>query len=854
MMHPCVDFRSVCVQFANNSTSINRRSPPWSGKTHDEDDDTLLSAQKRQRLVHAYGGEEEDLKPAAKTQPVDDRKPPAKKRDVIDNSDEEEDMSARKKKKKKKNRDASGDKSWKDPRQGGAARGGDSAVLERDEDSINATLAYSELASNLYLRKSDNFEQHSFGSFHKVPGRNEDQRAATKAAKKTSLRAVDYLAEMNEVVDPRSPIFPYVNGDSDMFTADNGRTNGYHIEDRSADAKYHGKFGVGGKGRADKYKDELGVETFKQDITMTSLVDLDNIVADTQRGFTEMVLDGLRPLGCTTIPETVFDLVECARMGLPPALQLAILLLDTPSTQCDDLGGLMEINAWLKEFAKVVIETGLTERARRRDPTDVNFRQPDEWIRCNEVGFGVAGQQLAYSGINLLLTLLPPRVRETLLKGENTVRWVANWNPGVVKTEATKDRTEGSRGTKNIYAKFCKNVSDFMDAQETPPTGNKKPSSADIKKCYDTSLYTRTQNRESCDKRDGVLHFHAKHGGGLLVVERCPTSMTQRGGVDMVLHIMSLRPFKDEFENDESRGVEPRWIPVMDKETGKPLEVLGRIVFLYMDVGWDEELRIVAVINNPSDIIDSNTDRPAHTWGDVSGMCMTARMLDGLKYAGTLVETEDAEIVENVDIQTMPFRESFCAMFGMIVYYKKFLNLPAKSSSLFFQNLMQAPGYNIHWLWCNGLRRNDEFDLFGDQARAEKRLSEQTTSGVKRDSKVHRSIVAAGSKGNNIDECVEKMIEAALQNRKNGSAEITDPKDKSKRLSEFVNKAREDGFIEEELIGLFEDKCKSKAANSGNTSSHNHTGYDTLPTRNEELTQLVQNGGKFLAQATGKAQ
>jgi len=62
---------SVPVQFANNSTSIDRSSH-WSGETDDEDDeddeDPLRSAQKS--LERAYGDDGRKL--AAKPEPVDD--------------------------------------------------------------------------------------------------------------------------------------------------------------------------------------------------------------------------------------------------------------------------------------------------------------------------------------------------------------------------------------------------------------------------------------------------------------------------------------------------------------------------------------------------------------------------------------------------------------------------------------------------------------------------------------------------------------------------------------------------------------------------------------------------------------
>ena len=793
------------------------------------------------------------------------RAAPDDKSDASSGEDEGANKETKPRKKKKKRRqssEASDDKPWVDPRQGGASRGGDSVAPKRDEDSVVATLEYAALASGHYSRKSDGLQQHSFASFHTdvVSNRNEHQRVATEGVKRTCLQLVDYLAKMNEVVDPHSPIFPFVDGNNKMFTAKNKNTKVYYVKDRRADGNLDGKIGVGGESRADEYEDAIGEEDFERDITMTSVVDIDNIVTEVQRHFTQLLLDGLRPLGCQVIPVTVFDLVECSRMGLPAALQLAILLLDTPSTQCNDLGGLMEISGWLLEFAKFAIETGVKERALRRlrkdDPAAAtsNFRQPNEWLRCNEIGAAVAGQQHGYSQINWLLTLLPPRVRETFLKGRHSLEYMANWKPGVNGSKKTKDRQDSSRGTANLYAKLCPDAQNFMNAQETPPTGDRVLSSSEIDDGYNPRLYTREQNKESCAKRDGVLLNHAINGGGLLVLERCPTSMTERGGLDMVLYVMNLRPFKDMFEDDESTGVEPRWIPVLDEKTGEPLLLLERIVFLYMEVGWDDELRIVAVVNNPSDMFDSNTNRP-QTWALVGGAFNDAMAFDGLNYARTLLEAENAQLVEKIDIRTMHFRESFSAMFSLNVYYKMFLKLPSKSSSLLLQNLMQAPGVNLHLTGYNGLRRDKaDYDLIGSSARAEERQSANKETGIIRDNKVNRSIVAGGSNGSDLDECVDLMIEAALQNRKNGSAEIADPKEKSRRLREFVNKAREDEFIEEELIDRFEDKRKSMTANSGNASSHNHSGYDTLETRDGELTQFADTGDKFLVQVTGKAQ
>ena len=592
------------------------------------------------------------------------------------------------------------------------------------------------------------------------------------------MRSVNYLAEKNEVVDPLSSIAHMINRKHKMFTAKNGRTHAYYVENCSAGGRYHNKFGIGGPDRSDYYKKELGEETFKHDFTMLSVVDLDNILKGTQQGYTARLLDGLRPLGCDKTPVTVFDLVECSRTGLPGALQLAIRLLDTPSVRCDDLGGLMEVQGWLLEFAKFSIETGLTQRARSRpEATSANFRQPDEWLRSNEVGFAVAGQQRGYFAINCLLNLLPRRIRKRSLKGKHVLKWLANWH----------HRPDLSRGTSNLYNMFCPDRRNFMDAQPMPPTGDRNPSSAEFDQCYDTTLYTSAQNEEACARRDGVLRDHAMHGGGVLVVERCSTSMVERGGMDMVDYIMSLRPFEDQLDDVESTGVEPRWTAVLDEETGEPLQVLDRIVFLYMEVDTDDELRLVAVIRNPSDMFDSNTKRP-HTEEFVSEMCNTAMGMDGLKYFATLLETENAEIVEKIDIRTMPFRDSFSAMMGLTFYYKKFLKLPSKTASLFLQNMMQPAGINLHREGMNGLRRwAASCDLFGEQARAENRQSEEKETGIDRDVKRHRSIVAAGSNGTNLEDCLERMKKATLER-------ITDPKEISDTARYFVRQARKNGL------------------------------------------------------------
>ena len=226
--------------------------------------------------------------------------------------------------------------------------------------------------------------------------------------------------------------------------------------------------------------------------------------------------------------------------------------------------------------------------------------------------------------MNFLLALLPPRILKILLNDKHVLKWLANWQPGLVETEDTRYRTEASRGTMNIYNIFCESASHFMNAQDTPPTGDAKPAPGEtakfVKQCYNTSLYTSEQNREACDRRhrrDALLREHAMHGGGLLVVEQCRTSMVERGGVDMVDYIMSLRPFRGET------GDEPRWTPVLDEKTSQPLRVIGHVVFLYMEVDTDDELRLVAVVNNPSNILDSNTDRKAHTLGTTSTACAT---------------------------------------------------------------------------------------------------------------------------------------------------------------------------------------------------------------------------------------
>ncbi|EJK77387.1 hypothetical protein THAOC_00786 [Thalassiosira oceanica] len=271
-----------------------------------------------------------------------------------------------------------------------------------------------------------------------------------------------------------------------------------------------------------------------------------------------------------------------------------------------------------------------------------------------------------------------------------------------------------------------------------------------------------------------------------------------------------------------------------------------------MNVDWDEQLRLIAVIDNPSDMIDSNTDR-SHTWDDISGMCNTSMGMDVLKYASNLLEAENAEIVKKIDITTMPFRDSFSVMFGLIVYYKKFLNLPPKSSSLFFQNLMQPPGVNLHRDGFTGLLRKDEYDLFGLSARAKKRKGDEKQTGIDRDRLVHRSIVAAGSTGKDLEECLERMEEATLRDRNNGFVVITDPKEISDKSRHFVRSARGEGFIDKVLTDMYEDKFRSKAANSGNKDNHNTSAYANLTTLDGELTHYKETGYEFFAQGAGSA-
>ena len=299
------------------------------GASDDSDSDTKQAAKNTQDAIELSSDEDseddrplrfsDDRKFAAKPDSVDD-KPPAKKRILPDDSDEDFDFLGsesektpakkkkkrrkktkkktkkksaapddksdassgeganketkprKKKKKRKQSSEASDDKPWVDPRQGGASRGGDSVAPKRDEDSVVATLEYAALASGHYSRKSDGLQQHSFASFHTdvVSNRNEHQRVATEGVKRTCLQLVDYLAKMNEVVDPHSPIFPFVDGNNKMFTAKNKNMKVYYVEDRRADGNLDGKIGVGGESRADEYEDAIGEKDFERDITMTT--------------------------------------------------------------------------------------------------------------------------------------------------------------------------------------------------------------------------------------------------------------------------------------------------------------------------------------------------------------------------------------------------------------------------------------------------------------------------------------------------------------------------------------------------------------------------------------------------------
>ena len=198
---------------------------------------------------------------------------------------------------------------------------------------------------------SNDLTDHTFNSFHKVPRRNDDQKAATRAVRETCLRVAEFLVSKYEVIDPYSPIYHLLERRHEILTAVNGRTNIYHVENPGG--RYDGKFGCGGPDRPKYYISELGRDVFDRSITMTSIVDVDNIDKVVQQQVTAMLLNGLRPHACATIPVTVFDLVECSRTGLPAALQLIILLLDTPSEMCNDLGGIMEVNGYLKALVKL---------------------------------------------------------------------------------------------------------------------------------------------------------------------------------------------------------------------------------------------------------------------------------------------------------------------------------------------------------------------------------------------------------------------------------------------------------------------------------------------------------------------
>ena len=233
-------------------------------------------------------------------------------------------------------------------------------------------------------------------------------------------------------------------------------------------------------------------------------------------------------------------------------------------------------------------------------------------------------------------------------------------------------------------------------------------------------------------------------------------------------------------------------------------------------------------------------------------MCNTAMWLDGLKYLKTLLETKNAKIVEKIDIRTMPFRDSFSAMFGVIVYCKKFLNLSSMPASLLLQNLLQPRGVNLHRDYGHsGLRRGKSdgaIDTFGEFTRRKARDKKTDTS---RDGKLHRSILAGGSNGTTLDESLLGMLEATKTDRKAGYAEITDPQKISNRAAEFVAKAREKKFAKEELIDRYEKLVKSQTRNTGNPVNHNTTFYEDMPAVERELKDAAISGDSVVIQAEG---
>ena len=184
-----------------------------------------------------------------------------------------------------------------------------------------------------------------------------------------------------------------------------------------------------------------------------------------------------------------------------------------------------------------------------------------------------------------------------------------------------------------------------------------------------------------------------------------------------------------------------------------------------------------------------------------------------------------------------------------------FFHIETKSAVLFSKNHFVGSNANHFDSSHNNMRlTNGDTSIVGRSARNS--ITRVADTAVQRDSMRMQSIVNRLMKAESLQAMTQVLVSTVkTTGRKDGGDAHKNGK---MTLDAFIRYAKKGsglfGKRTESITNEFLRAYDAQTVNSGNTSKHNLKAYGTLETRDEMLKRLVENGGKFFAMATGKAE